>query len=104
MSRGNIMYKDKYVLVIYYPAQDCYNLSLSSTMVSGKTRLFLDQRVLDEFSENDVNHLSLKLGFIAPELYVSMSRLDIKRIHTAIRKTKDVYSQGLAEFRKKEDL
>jgi hypothetical protein len=101
MAKEKIMYEDRFVLVTYYPADDRYAFSLLPTMAAGRTRLFLDQRLVDEFSRNNIEHLSSKLGLVDPAFYVSMSRTDIKRIHEAIRGTNNTYIRQLAEFRKR---
>ncbi len=97
MRRANVMYKDRWMSVVYSPNQDRYIFFLNSTMNSGNTTLFLDQRLIDEFSRNDVNHLSNRLPLIGAE--DSLSRTDVERIHGAIVGTMEKFLAGLQDFR-----
>ena len=104
MTKRKVIYRDEYVMVTYHPAEDYYAFSFQLVEFRGKTEFFLGQSLLEEFANNDINHLSSKLGLIDLAFYQAVTRADVRRIHRAIRETHDKYLQEPAEFREKEGL
>ena len=96
------MYRDEWISVIYSPGQDTYILLISSTRNTDRTKLFLDQRLLDEFSRNDLEYLSSKLPLIGADH--DLSRKDVKRIHGAIVGTMKKFQKNLQDFVEKQGL
>lgn len=102
MATENMMYSNDNVSVIYRPSQDDYSIALKLTTDQKHARLFIDQRVLEEFSRNDVNHLSRKLSMVGPDY--DLSRTDVERLHGALVRAMQEYERQVKDFRKKEDL
>ena len=99
-----MMYRDQYIMVAYHPAEDRYRFSFRLVGANHITKWSLEQSLIDEFSRNDINHLSSKLWLINPEFYQDLSRSDVRRIHHAIKGTMENYMKELRKFREKQGL
>ncbi len=102
MAKSKVYYREKGIVMVYNPKNDIYTLSLKST-AGPETSLSLDQRIIEEFSRNDVNHLSSKLPLIGLDNR-NLSRTDVERIHKAIVRTMEKFQQDFQKFSEKKGL
>lgn len=101
MDKDFVYHEDEHVRIVYIPLADEYAFRVNSTL-SGERHFSLDQRVLEEFSSHDLNHLSETLGIM--NLSNGLSRTDIIRVYDAILETMKKYEEEFKEFKKKESL
>ena len=101
MSEEKEYYKDRNMSITYIPTKDIYHISIESTKGFEK-RMSLDQRILEEFSRNDIAHLSDSLAMMG--LSIGLNRTDVMRLHHGIESTMKKYDKEVEEFKKKESL
>jgi len=101
MDEEREYYRNEDISITYDPIDDNYQILIESTK-GFERRISLDQRILEGFAKNDLNHLSERLAIM--NLSDGLSRTDVIRLYDAILKTMEKYNEEVKEFKLSEGL